>query len=117
MRLLLLAALLLSVPMPASALCRCTCIKGEMKPICQPTDLMIPICQGLCETDVRPERVVVPLAGGKPAYEPVQTTNPAPGGLLPPDISLDTNPDGTQLGTPSQLSGSVGSSLSSGSGR
>src|SRR5689334_897862 len=43
MRSLLLAASLLLLPAPASALCRCTCIRGEMKPICQQTDLMVPI--------------------------------------------------------------------------
>ncbi len=83
-----------------------------MKPICQSTDVMVPLCQGLCETQVRPDRVVVPLAGGKPAFDPVQPFDPAPGGLVSPDLSLDTSPNGTQLGTPSQLSGSVGSSLS-----
>ena len=31
MRLFLLAAALLALPAPASALCRCTCIRGEMK--------------------------------------------------------------------------------------
>jgi hypothetical protein len=115
MRSLLLAVSLLLLPAPASAVCRCTCVQGEMKPICQPTDLMIPICQGLCETQIRPERVITPLAGGRQAFEPAQSTNPAPGGLVSPDLSLDTNPNGTQLGTPSQLSGSVGSSLSAGS--
>lgn len=83
-----------------------------MRPICQPTDVMTPICQGLCEIEIRPDRVVVPLAGGKPASEPVQSSNPAPGGLVAPELNLNTNPNGTQLGTPSQLSGRVGSSLS-----
>ncbi|MEE7459924.1 hypothetical protein MFUR16E_00475 [Methylobacterium fujisawaense] len=117
MRLFMLAAVLLALPAPASALCRCTCIRGEMKAICQETDLTVPICQGLCETTIRQDRVIIPLAGGRQAFEPAQSTNPAPGGLVSPDLSLDTNPNGTQLGTPSQLSGSVGSSLSSGSGR
>jgi hypothetical protein len=83
-----------------------------MRPICQPTDVMIPICQRLCETEIRPDRVVIPLAGGKAASEPIQPSNPAPGGLVAPELSLDTKPNGTQLGTPSQLSGRVGSSLS-----
>ncbi|AWV18340.1 hypothetical protein A3862_24810 [Methylobacterium sp. XJLW] len=117
MRTIMLAAALLALPVPASALCRCTCVRGEMKAICQETDLTIPICQGLCETTIRPDRVIIPLAGARQAFEPAQSTNPAPGGLVSPDLSLDTNPNGTQLGTPSQLSGSVGSSLSSGSGR
>ncbi|WP_287089964.1 hypothetical protein [Methylobacterium sp.] len=117
MRTIMLAAALLALPVPASALCRCTCVRGEMKAICQETDLTIPICQGLCETTIRTDRVIIPLAGARQAFEPAQSTNPAPGGLVSPDLSLDTNPNGTQLGTPSQLSGSVGSSLSSGSGR
>ena len=117
MRTIMLAAALLALPVPASALCRCTCVRGEMKAICQETDLTIPICQGLCETTIRPDRVIIPLAGARQAFEPAQSTNPAPGGLVSPDLSLDTNPNGTQLGTPCQLSGSVGSSLSSGSGR
>ncbi len=99
----------------SSALCRRTCIQGEMKPICQPTDVMVPICQGLCETQIRPDRVIVPLAGGKQAFEPAQSTNPSPGGLVVPDTDLNSNPNGTQLGLPSQFSGSVGSSLSAGS--
>jgi hypothetical protein len=114
MRSLMLAAPLLLLPLPASALCRCTCIQGEMKPICQYTDITIPICQGLCETSVRPERVVTPLAGGKPVFEPAESTNPSPGGLAGANVDLNVNPNGTQLGLPSQLSGSVGSSLSAG---
>ena len=87
-----------------------------MRPICQPTDLMVPICQGFCETTIRPDRAVTPLAGGLQVFEPAQSTNPSPGGLASPDLSLDTSPNGQLLGTPSQLSGSVGSSLSTGSG-
>ena len=90
---------------------------GPAAQICQQTDLVEPICQGLCETEIRPERVVTPLAGGKPVFEPAQPTNPAPGGLASPDLDLNSNPNGTQLGTPSQLSGSVGSALSAGGGR
>lgn len=85
MRSLMLAASLLILPAQASALCRCTCVRGEMKPICQETDLMIPICQGFCETQIRPERVIAPLAGGRPVYDPAQSTNPSPGGLVSPD--------------------------------
>ncbi|MEE7503758.1 hypothetical protein MMR14E_10820 [Methylobacterium mesophilicum] len=117
MRLFMLVAAVLALPAPASALCRCTCVRGEMRAICQETDLTVPICQGICETTIRPERVIVPLAGGRQAFEPAQSTNPSPGGLATQDPNLDTNPNGTVLGTPSQLSGSVGSSLSSGSGR
>ncbi|TXN75949.1 hypothetical protein FV228_01985 [Methylobacterium sp. WL18] len=112
MRSLMLAASLLVLPVPASALCRCSCVQGVMRPICQPTDLIVPICQGLCETEIRPERVVTPLAGGRPAFEPVLPSNPAPRSLAPPEEQLETNPNGQILGTPSQLSGSVGSSLS-----
>jgi uncharacterized membrane protein YgcG len=115
-RMVAVVAFMLLLPMPASALCRCTCVQGAMKPICQPTDLTVPICQGLCETQVRTDRVIIPLAGGKPALEPIQPFNPAPSGLVSPELSLDTNPNGTQLGSPSQLSGSVGSSLSGGGG-
>lgn len=88
-----------------------------MKPICQETDLTVPICQGFCETAIRPDRVVTPLAGGRQVFDPAQSTNPSPGGLESPDVNLDTNPNGSLIGTPSQLSGSVGSSLSAGSGR
>ncbi|MDN3571786.1 hypothetical protein [Methylobacterium longum] len=116
MRLPWLAAFLLLLPAPASALCRCTCIRGEMKPICQPTDLMVPICQGFCASDIRPAPVVAPLAGGRPAYEVVQPFDPAPRTLARPEESLDTSPNGQLLGTPNQLSGSVGSSLIGGSG-
>lgn len=116
MRPLLLAVSLLLLPAPASALCRCTCVQGTMRPICQPTDLMVPICQGLCETDVRPERVITPLAGGRPAFEPVLPSDPAPRALAAPQEDLDTNPNGQVLGLPSRLSGSVDSSLSGGGG-
>ncbi|SFT28405.1 hypothetical protein [Methylobacterium sp. yr668] len=53
MHLFRLADALLALPAPASALCRCTCIQGEMKAICQETDLTVPMCQGLCETTIR----------------------------------------------------------------
>ncbi|MFB0490864.1 hypothetical protein ABIE45_003450 [Methylobacterium sp. OAE515] len=114
MRAMMLAVTLLLLPVPASALCRCTCVKGVMTPVCQPTDLMVPICQGFCETQIRPERVITPLAGGKQVFDPAQSTNPSPGGLEAPVIDLNSNPNGTQLGLPSQFSGSVGSSLSAG---
>ncbi len=60
-----------------------------------------PDLPGLCETTIRQERVIVPLAGGRQAFEPAQTTNPCPGGLTTQDLNLDTNPNGTVLGTPS----------------
>lgn len=114
MRFLTLAAFLLLFSEPAAALCRCTCTQGVMRPVCQQTDLTVPICQGLCETQIRPDRVVTPLAGGRQALDPVQAFNPAPGGLVSPESSLDTGPNGQPLGTPSQLSGSVSSGLSGG---
>ena len=114
MRLLMLAAALLLLPAQASALCRCTCVRGVMKPICQETDLVVPICQGLCELTIQTERAVRPLAGGRVVNGPPESTNPSPGGLQGTDLDLNTNPNGQALGTPSQLSGSVGSSLDSG---
>lgn len=117
MRLFMLVLFVFLVPASASALCRCTCTQGVMKAICQPTDLTVPICQGLCETQIRQDRLVTPLAGGRQALDAIQPSNPSPGGLAAPDLSLDTDPNGQQLGTPSQFSGSVGSSLSAGSGR
>ncbi len=74
-------------------------MRGEMKAICSKTDRTVPICRGLCETTIRQERVIVPLAGGRQAFEPAQTTNPCPGGLTTQDLNLDTNPNGTVLGT------------------
>ena len=117
MRSLMLAASLLLLPAPASALCRCACVRGEMRPVCQQTDLMVPICQGFCETSIRPDRVVPPLAGGRQVFDQAQSTNPSPGALVSPEVDLNANADGTQLGSPNQLSGSVGSSLSAGGGR
>lgn len=116
MRLPLLATTLLLLPAPASALCQCVCVLGEMRPICQPTDLTVPICQGICETSVRPERLSTPLAGGRIQFNPAETTNPSPGGLVTEEPNLATNRYGQPLGTPDQLSGSVGSNLLSGSG-
>jgi hypothetical protein len=86
-------------------------MRGKMKAICSRTDRTVPICQGLCETAIRQELVIVPLAGGRQAVEPAQTMNPSTSGLATQDLNLDTNPNGTVLGTWSQLSGSVGSSL------
>lgn len=118
MRLFGLAVSLLLLPAPALALCQCVCVQGVMRPICQQTDVMMPICQGICETQVRPERLTTPLAGGRIQFAPAETTNPSPGGLKPAEAEqdLNTNRYGQPLGTPDQLSGSVGSSLSSGSG-
>lgn len=117
MRLLLLGCSLLLLPTPALALCRCTCIDGVSKPICQPTDLMVPLCQDLCLDSIRPARVVRPLAGGRPATGPVQPFNPAPGGLVSPEQNLDTDVNGLPLGTSSRLSGNGGGGLSGAGGR
>ncbi|MGH1590686.1 hypothetical protein ACRBEV_22950 [Methylobacterium phyllosphaerae] len=117
MHLFMLAGALMALPALTSSRCRRTCMRGETKAICSKTDRTIPICQGLCQTPIRPERVIVPLAGGRQAFEPAQTTNPSSGGLATQDLNLDTNPNGTVLGTPSQLFGRIGSSLSFGSGR
>lgn len=116
MRSLLFAASLLLLPAPAWALCQCVCVQGVMRPICQPTDLMVPICQGLCENSVRPERLATPLAGGQLQVGPAETTNPSPGGLVTEEPNLNTNRYGQPLGTPDQLSGSIGSSFSSSAG-
>ena len=77
---------------------------------------MVPICQGICESQLRSERVTTPLAGGRAQFGPAETTNPSPGGLMSAEPDLNTNRYGQPLGTPDQLSGSVGSSFSSGSG-
>ena len=109
MRYVLIACLLL-LPGPASALCRCTCVQGVMRPICQQTDLVEPICQGFCQDDVRPAPVVRPLAGGRPIFDPVTPFNPAPRNLqeADPDYNLDAR--GFPVGTPGLLTGAPGQS-------
>ena len=94
---LLCAALLL--PTQSWAACRCACVRGVMRPICQQTDLVEPICQGLCEDSVRPSRLVVPFGGGQQAINPVQPFDPAPGGLVQQDPNLNTDTRGNPLGT------------------
>ena len=104
-RLLFLACSLLLVPLPASALCRCACVRGVMRPICQPTDLVEPICQGLCADSLRGEAVTSPLAGGQPQYETVQPFDPAPRGLQEADPNYNIDARGFQLGTAGVQSG------------
>lgn len=91
-----------------------------MRAICEPTDLVEPICQGLCSDAVRSDNVVRPLAGGRQAFEPVQpvqlgkptvTMNPLTG--LPEDTSnYDVGTNGYPLGTAGVTTGT--SQLSSG---
>jgi hypothetical protein len=99
MRSILLLCTLLLLPSQAWALCRCTCVRGVMRPICQQTDLVEPICQGLCEDQIRPETVVRPLAGGKQEFGPVEPFDPAPGGLIQKDPALGLDTRGNPLGT------------------
>ena len=77
MRPMLALAILLLFSATASAACRCTCVLGQMRPVCQPTDLMVPICQGICADETRPEIVVRPLAGGQQAFNPPVPFDPA----------------------------------------
>lgn len=99
MRSLVLACSLLLLPAQAFALCRCACVLGQMRPICQETDLMMPICQGICPDEIRPLVVTRPLAGGRQQFDTVRPFDPAPGGLQErnPDLNLDAR--GNPLGT------------------
>lgn len=99
-----------------------------MRAICEPTDIVEPICQGLCFDALRPEAVVRPLGGGRQATNPVLpielgkplvTINPKT--LLPEDTTnYDVGTNGYPLGTAgvtsgtSQLSGSPSSALGGG---
>lgn len=116
MRPLLLACSLLFFPLPASALCRCACVRGVMTAICQPTDLVHSICQGLCTDAIRPETTTRPLAGGQPQYETVQPFDPAPRGLETRDPDYGTDARGFQLGTAGVQSGNDAFSSSGASG-
>ncbi|MEE7493075.1 hypothetical protein [Methylobacterium oryzae] len=99
MRSILLLCTLLLLPSQAWALCRCICVRGVMRPICQQTDLVEPICQGLCEDQIRPATVVRPLAGGQQVFSPVELFDPAFEKLAEkdPNVGLDTR--GNLLGT------------------
>lgn len=116
MRPLLLACSLLLFPLPASALCRCACVRGVITPICQPTDLVHPVCQGLCSDAIRAEAVTRPLAGGQPQYEAVQPFDPAPPGLQARDPNYGVDARGFQLGTAGVQSGNDAFSSSSSGG-
>ncbi|GJE14749.1 hypothetical protein [Methylobacterium longum] len=101
-----------------------------MRAICEPTDLVEPICQGLCSDAVRPELVITPLAGGRQATGPIRpvelgkptvTIDPKTG--LPEDnTAYDIGTNGYPLGTAgvptgtSQLSGGA-SAITGGAGR
>jgi hypothetical protein len=99
MRSILVLCAVLLLPAHAGAAGRCACVRGVMRPICQPTDLVEPICQGLCEDSVRPSRLVVPFGGGLQAVNPVQPFDPAPGGLVQQDLNLNADTRGNPLGT------------------
>lgn len=70
MRSLMLAASLLILASPAWARCECACVGGQMRAVCPPTDLVAPICQGICDPVIQSNRLVVPLAGGAQSVEP-----------------------------------------------
>jgi hypothetical protein len=70
-----------------------------MRPICHQTDLVEPICQGLCEDEIRPATVVKPLAGGQQVFSPVEPFDPAPGGLIQKDSNFGLDTRGNPLGT------------------
>jgi hypothetical protein len=91
-----------------------------MRAICEPTDLVEPICQGMCSDVLRSENVVRPLAGGRQAVDPIRpvelgkptvTFNPLTG--LPEDTSnYEVGTNGYPLGTAGVTTGT--SQLSSG---
>ncbi|SDO69567.1 hypothetical protein SAMN05216360_1392 [Methylobacterium phyllostachyos] len=114
MRSIFLLCAVLLLPSEAWAACRCACIKGVMRAICQPTDLVEPICQGLCEDSVRPNRLVVPFGGGLQAINPVQPFDPAPNGLTQQDTNLNSDTRGNPLGTAGVQGGSDALSSSAG---
>lgn len=116
MRLLLLACSLLLLPLPASALCRCACVRGVMAPVCQPTDLVHPICQGLCSDAIRAETATRPLAGGQTQFDTVQPSEPAPTGMQERDPNYSLDARGYQLGTAGVQSGNDAFSSSTAGG-
>ncbi|MDF2599272.1 hypothetical protein [Methylobacterium brachiatum] len=114
MRSILLLCSLLLIPTQAWAACRCACVRGVMRPICQQTDMVEPICTGLCTDSVRPETVVKPLFGGQQAFNPVEPFDPAPPGLVQRDLNLSTDTRGNPLGTAGVQGGSDAFSSSAG---
>lgn len=87
-----------------------------MRPICQQTDLVEPICTGLCTDSVRPETVVKPLGGGQQVVNPVEAFDPAPPGLPQRDLNLSTDTRGNPLGTAGVQGGSDALSSSAAGG-
>ena len=108
MRFGLIVLALLELTTDASAACRCACVRGVMRPICQQTDLIEPICAGLCTDDLRPDLVVKPIAGGRQALDPIHPFDPAPNGLEERNPDLNTDSRGYQLGTAGVDSGTSG---------
>jgi len=116
MRSILLLCSLLLLPSQAWAACRCACVRGVMRPICQQTDLVEPICTGLCTDGIRPETVVKPLFGGQQVFNPVEPFDPAPPGLVQRDLNLSTDTRGNPLGTAGVQGGSDAFSSSAAGG-
>lgn len=120
MRIGLIALILLGLTSGASAACRCGCVRGQYKAICLPTDLVEPICQGLCSDQVRELPVTIPLAGGHQEFTPVAPSGPTEArikidpktGLVDDSINFDADTRGYQLGTAGVPGGT--SNLSSG---
>lgn len=119
MRSIVLVCFLIAVSSEATAACRCACVKGIMRPICQQVDLVEPICQGFCTDDLRPEAVSKPLSGGQQQFNPVQSVeigrpiisiDPRTGSVEN-STNYDTDTRGYSLGTAGVQTGS--SSLSS----
>jgi hypothetical protein len=99
MRLILSLCAVLLLPSQAWALCRCACVRGVMRPICQETDLVQPICQGLCEDEIRASPVLKPLFGGRQVANPVESFDPAPRDLTQRDPNFNFDTRGNPLGT------------------
>lgn len=121
MRTVLILIALAGLVSDASAACRCGCVRGQWKAICQPTDLVEPVCQGFCSDQVRALPAVTPLAGGHPETLPVRpaelgkptvSTDPRTG-LVEDNTNYDVDSRGYALGTAGVPSGTSG--LSSGS--
>ena len=116
MRSIVLFCFLLLLPTQVWAACRCGCVRGMMRPICQQTDLVEPICTGLCTDSIRPEVVVKPLAGGQQVFNPVEPFDPAPPGLVQRDLNLSSDTRGNPLGTAGVQGGSDALSSSAAGG-
>ncbi len=107
MRIGLIALVLLELTSGASAACRCGCVRGQYKAICLPTDLVEPICQGLCSDEIREAPTIIPLAGGRQEVMPVTPSEQArPTVEVDPRTGVVDDPNnynadtrGNQLGT------------------